>query len=114
MSDSEEVIPEKKGRGRPPAEKVDKVVKDFRFKWIFNVDFLPYSNRSVKLNQKRKVNHRRPRRGEEGPKAPLRRILLRKLSRSQKLHASLRKNPALKKKSLKDLRLKKLLSIMGI
>lgn len=31
MSDSEEVIPEKKGRGRPPAEKVDKVVKDFRF-----------------------------------------------------------------------------------
>lgn len=41
MSDSEEVIPEKKGRGRPPAEKVDKVVRDFRFNEYLMLTFFP-------------------------------------------------------------------------
>lgn len=112
MSDSEEVIPEKKGRGRPPAEKVEKVINFSNQKAQNLLRICSFINRSAKPNL-RKLKLHRPKRVVEGQKARPRRAPPRRASLSRKTHASRRRNQALKKKSLENLRVEPPEAIRG-
>jgi hypothetical protein len=104
MSDSEEVIPEKKGRGRPPAvDKPDKV-KHFlsNFKTCFCYRFLVF-HRNAKRTQKKVIHRQRLRRVVEGQKVRQKRAHRKKPNQNPKLLVRRKKNRALKKRRARTL-----------
>jgi hypothetical protein len=107
MSDSEEVIPEKKGRGRPPAaEKADKV-KYFlsNFKTCFCYRFLVF-HRNAKRTQKKVIHRQRLRKVVEGQKVRQKRAHRKKPNQNPKLLVRRKRSRALKKRRVKTLQLK--------